>query len=40
MAEGGGPALEASGVSLVAAESDSVTLAVGSGTYDFEVRMA
>ncbi len=40
VAEGGRPALEVPGVSLVAADSDSVTLAVGSGTYGFEVRTA
>jgi hypothetical protein len=40
VAEGGGPALAALGVDLVKAGSGSVTLAVGAGTYDFEVRTA
>jgi hypothetical protein len=38
--EGGEPALKAPGVSLVTTGPDFVTLAVGSGTYDFEVRTA
>jgi alpha-L-rhamnosidase len=40
VAEGGQPALRAPGVGLVTDGPDSVTLAVGSGTYDFEVRTA